>query len=62
MTYVVSKEMAPTQPRRIGRLVLKVRLPQAGRQLPVELLERAANSCPVHQSLSSEIEKIIEFV
>lgn len=62
LRYEVTKEMTATPPRRIARLHLKLWLPPAGREVPREILERAAHSCPVHQSLSPEIEKIIEFL
>jgi uncharacterized OsmC-like protein len=60
MTYVVTKEITATPPRKIARLRLKVILPEAARQMPLEMLERAARSCPVHQSLAPEVEKVIE--
>ena len=61
MDYEVTKEMSAQPPRRVARLHLRVRLPEEARAIPLEILERAAHSCPVHQSLSPEIEKLIEF-
>jgi uncharacterized OsmC-like protein len=62
LRYEITKEMSATPPRRISRLHLKFWLPAAAKQLPIEILERAAKSCPVHQSLSPEIDKVVEFL
>ncbi len=32
----------------------------SARQLPAGVLEKAANTCPVHQSLAPSVEKVIE--
>ncbi len=60
MTYVVTKEMSAQPPRKVARLHLKLTLPEAARTVPLEILERAAKTCPVHQSLAPEIEKVVE--
>lgn len=60
MTYTVGKEMTAQPPRKIAKLHLKLVLPEAARAVPLEILERAAKTCPVHQSLAPEIEKVIE--
>jgi uncharacterized OsmC-like protein len=57
--YEVTKEMSADAPRRIARLTLDVWLPAAARELAREILERAANGCPVHRSLAPEVEKRI---
>jgi len=62
MTYTVSKEMSAQPPRRIAKLHLKLVLPPAAQAIPREILERAAHTCPVHQSLAPDIEKVIEMV
>jgi uncharacterized OsmC-like protein len=61
LRWEVTKEMSTQPPRRISRLQLTLRLPPAAREIPMEILERAAKTCPVHQSLSPEIEKPILF-
>ncbi len=61
MRIEVRKEMTKDLPRRIARLETEVWLPfhlEAKHQLKVET---AAKNCPVHHSLSSEIEKPITF-
>jgi putative redox protein len=61
MTVEVEKHMSTDGPRRIAKLVTRLRLP-AG--IPVEQrlpLERAAEGCPVHRSLAPEMEKPIQF-
>jgi putative redox protein len=61
MRIEVSKEMSANMPRRIARLATQV-------WLPVELtddqqwkVQIAARNCPVHHSLSAEIDKPIIF-
>lgn len=57
----VEKHMVADPARRIGRLVVRVRMPDA---LPAEAraaLERAALACPVHKSLHPDIEIPVEF-
>ena len=60
LRYEVEKEMTPP-PRRIGKLKLTLWLPPSAKEMPQELLERAAHTCPVHKSLAPEVEKVIEF-
>jgi uncharacterized OsmC-like protein len=57
----VAKEMSVDAPRRIARLttVIDVRLP--AEHPDRDLLERAALTCPVYQSLHPDIEKPLEF-
>ena len=62
MRYEVTKEMSATPPRRVSRLHLRIWLPEAAKQMPISILERAAHTCPVHQSLAPEIEKNIELL
>lgn len=60
MTVEVEKHMSADTPRRIARLVTRLRIP-AG--IPLDqraALDRAAHGCPVHRSLAPEMEKPIE--
>jgi putative redox protein len=61
LRYAVTKEMSTDAPRRIARLAVDLHLPPAARQVPAGLLEKAAHSCPVHQSLAPSVEQAIEF-
>ena len=60
--YEVTKEMSADAPRRISRLTARLHLPPVARQVPAGVLEKAANTCPVHQSLAPCVEKVIELV
>jgi uncharacterized OsmC-like protein len=57
----VTKHMATSTPRRIGRLEvrLEVPLPESHPERP--FLEATANGCPVHQSLHPDIEVAIDW-
>jgi putative redox protein len=61
MKIEVSKEMSTDAPRRIARLTTMIDVPLPADHPGRELLERAALTCPVHQSLHPEIEKPLEF-
>jgi uncharacterized OsmC-like protein len=61
LRFEVTKEMAADPPRRISRLVARLRLPASARQVPPGVLENAAHTCPVHQSLAPSVEKVIAF-
>lgn len=60
--YEVTKEMSADLPRRISRLTARLHLPPSARRVPQGVLEKAAHSCPVHQSLAPSVEKLIELV
>jgi uncharacterized OsmC-like protein len=60
MTVRVAKEMA-SEPRRIGRLTTEVHIPLPADHPHRELLEKTALGCPVHRSLSGEMERPTEF-
>jgi putative redox protein len=60
--FEVTKEMSPDAPRRISRLTARLWMPASARGVPAGVLEKAANTCPVHQSLSASVEKIIELI
>jgi putative redox protein len=59
--FEATKEMSADAPRRISRLTAHIWLPPAARQVPSGVLEKAANNCPVHQSLAPAVEKVIDF-
>jgi len=61
-TAHVTKEMRTTPARRIGRLAATITFVRNFSDQERTLLERAALSCPVHQSLHPEIEAPVEFV
>ena len=61
MRIEVQKEMSSYKPRRIIRLSTEVWLPVKLATEQKRLVELAAKGCPVHHSLSSEIDKPIHF-
>jgi len=60
-TATVQKEMTSTPIRRISRLAVAIHVPHSIGPEDRVKIERAAHTCPVHQSLHPEIEKPIEF-
>jgi putative redox protein len=60
--FEVTKEMSADAPRRISRLRARLTMPASARGVPEGVLEKAANSCPVHQSLAPSVEKVIELI
>ena len=61
-TAQVHKHMTAEAPRRIARLEARFQLPAALPDEARSVLERAAHSCPVHQSLHPDVELGLEFV
>ncbi|HWL50917.1 MAG TPA: OsmC family protein [Chthoniobacteraceae bacterium] len=59
MRISVTKEMTQSAPRRIAKLTTTIHLP-AGIEKS-DALERAALTCPAHQSLHPDIEKPVNF-
>ena len=55
--FEVTKEMSADAPRRIARLATQLWLPLPRSADPGGALERAAHTCPVHQSLSSAVDR-----
>ena len=49
-------------PRRIGKIVLEIYMPKGLTDEQKQKLEKFAYSCPVHQSLSKDIEQDIRFI
>ena len=60
MKIEVTKEMSKDAPRRIARMATVIDVPLPADHPDREILERAALTCPVHQSLHPEIEKPLE--
>ncbi len=56
------KEMSKDSPRRIASLRTRLTIPLPADHPQRSLLEQAAHACPVHKSLSPEIDAAIEFV
>tara|TARA_B100000674_G_C37553469_1_gene783975 strand:- start:54 stop:461 length:408 start_codon:yes stop_codon:yes gene_type:complete len=59
-TAIVTKEMT-TNPRRIAKIDIKLTFKRKYDLKTKAILERAAFNCPVHHSLSENIEKNITF-
>ena len=57
----VEKHMSTDSPRRIVKLPVRVDVPVSLNADQREALENAARSCPVHKSISVEIDAPIEF-
>lgn len=62
MTVTVGKEMVQAPARRIARLTCEIVVPLPATHPHREALERAALTCPVHQSLHPDVEKPVAFV
>lgn len=61
MEIEVTKVMSSEAPRRIAKLATTIKVPLAPDHPQRALLENAALTCPVHKSLSEEIEKPVVF-
>ena len=62
LSVKVRKEMITAPIRRIGKLAIEIRAPLSQNHPHREALERAALSCPVHQSVHPDIEMPVEFI
>ena len=60
--FSVTKEMVADPKRRIGRLATTIHLPASVGAEDRDVLERAAHTCPVHQSLSPALDAPITVV
>jgi uncharacterized OsmC-like protein len=60
-SFRVEKHMQ-SDPRRIGKLPVEVRMPAGLSADQRTKLERAGHTCPVHKSLLPEVEKEVRFV
>jgi putative redox protein len=61
-TVTVLKDMTQVPVRRIAKLTTEIRVPLPATHPHREALERAALTCPVHQSLHPDVEKPVTFV
>lgn len=59
-TAEVTKTMA-SEPRRISKIVVRLKFPSAYDEKTTKILEHTARTCPVLQSLHPDIEKDISF-
>jgi uncharacterized OsmC-like protein len=59
-TAMVTKTMA-ANPRRISKIEVEMALPSNVSEKHRSILEHTANTCPVHQSLHPDIERIVHF-
>ena len=59
-TATVTKTMA-SNPRRISKIEVILNLPSNISEKSKKILENTANTCPVHQSLNPDIEKVVIF-
>lgn len=57
----VVKEMVADPLRRIGRLVVEFSSPAGVTAEQRQMLENAANTCPVHKALAGHVEMPVEF-
>lgn len=62
MRVSVEKHMSAEQPRRIAKLDVTIEVPLPADHPERKLLESAALSCPVHQSIHPDIEVPIRWV
>jgi putative redox protein len=62
LRITVQKEMSVEPPRRIARLVTRIAMPQGLTEQQKAKLEKAAHTCPVHQTLQGRVDLPIEFV
>jgi putative redox protein len=62
MRITVQKEMSAEPPRRIARLATRIVMPKGLTDQQKIKLEKAALTCPVHQTLHGNVELPIEFV
>ena len=60
MKITVKKHMIDKPVRRIAKLEVHFRIPNVEKKYRI-LLEKAAKTCPVHQSLHPDVEKDIRF-
>lgn len=59
--FELEKHMV-SDPRRIGRIAVKIHMPAGLTKDQRKKLERSALTCPVHKSLLEDVDKPVEFV
>lgn len=57
----ILKEMSAEPPRRIAKLTIRIQMPKGIKPEDRPTLEHAGNNCPVHKSLSSEVQILTTF-
>jgi putative redox protein len=62
LRITVQKEMSADPPRRIARLVTRIVMPKGLTEQQRAKLEKAAHTCPVHQTLQGKVDMPVEFV
>ncbi|HYR57960.1 MAG TPA: OsmC family protein [Chthoniobacteraceae bacterium] len=62
LSVSVEKEMSADAPRRVSRLTVELRVPLAAAHPQREALESAALTCPVAQSIRTDIALPVKFV
>jgi putative redox protein len=62
MRITVQKEMSAAPPRKIAKLATRIVMPAGLTDQQRAKLEKAAHTCPVHQTLQGNVEIPIEFV
>ena len=60
-TIAIVKKTMGNNPRRIAKIEIDLTFPKEYDSKTKTILERAANNCPVHHSLSEKVEKDISF-
>ena len=61
-TIAMVKKTMGNNPRRIAKIDIKLTFPMDYDEKTKVILERAAHNCPVHHTLSNEVEKNIHFI
>ena len=61
-TYAMVKKTMANHPRRISKIDIELTFPMDYDDKTKVILERAAHNCPVHHTLSNEVEKNINFI
>jgi putative redox protein len=62
MRITVQKEMSAAPPRKIAKLSTRIVMPKGLTEQQKAKLEKAAHTCPVHQTLHGNVDLPIEFV
>ena len=60
-TVRVEKHMTTSGPRKIARLPVEIRIPRTFSDEDRQRLENAALTCPVHKSLSADVDSPVAF-